>query len=166
MKQSNSEIIINNEFKMARDYFSNLVYPRGNTKPTIASCYVFATVALEKQVPKKPIYYGLWHKCPACRKVFIFKPKYCKKCGQALGWNYMTTKQLTKIKLKIFDKIKKEQNREEKNNVAIMTKPNNLAFRVDEKNKDIFLHQSVSKSRIKQMKKSANQIEKQLKRGR
>ena len=49
-------------------------------------------------------------------------------------------------------------------NMAIMTKPNNLAFRVDEKKKDIFLRQSVSKSCIKQMKKSANQIEKQLKR--
>ena len=53
MKQSNLEIITNNKFKMARDYFSNLVFARGNSKPTITSCYDFAFVALEMQVPKK-----------------------------------------------------------------------------------------------------------------
>lgn len=49
-------------------------------------------------------------------------------------------------------------------NMAIMTKPNKLAFRVDEKKKDMFLRQSVSKSQEKQMRKSAKQIENQLKR--
>ena len=49
-------------------------------------------------------------------------------------------------------------------NMAIMTKPNNLAFRVDEKKTNVFLHLSVSKSHEKQMKKSANQIAKQIKR--
>lgn len=87
MKQSNLEIITNNKFKMARDYFSNLVFARGNSKPTITSYYISASVALEKQVPKKPIYYGLWHKCPICHKTSIFKPNYCKKCGQRLDWS-------------------------------------------------------------------------------
>lgn len=87
MKQSNLEIITNNKFKMARDYFSNLVFARGNSKPTITSCYDFAFVALEMQVPKKPINYGLWHKCTVCRKVFIFKSNYCKKCGHRLDWS-------------------------------------------------------------------------------
>lgn len=94
MKQSSLEIITNNKFKMARDYFSNLVFAsgtRGNSKPAITSCYDFAYdfafVALEKQVPKKPINYGLWHKCTVCRKVFIFKSNYCKKCGHRLDWS-------------------------------------------------------------------------------
>ena len=53
MKQSNFDIITNNEFKMARDYFSNLAFARGNSKPTITSCYICASVALEKQIPRK-----------------------------------------------------------------------------------------------------------------
>ena len=48
-------------------------------------------------------------------------------------------------------------------NMAIMAKPRNLAFRVDKNKKDIFLHQSVNKNNAKRMKKSAKQIENQLK---
>lgn len=49
-------------------------------------------------------------------------------------------------------------------NMAIMTKPINVAFRVDEKKKDIFLHQSANKRSKEKMKKSAKQIENQIKR--
>lgn len=49
-----------------------------------------AVVALEKQIPKKPIYDGLYA-CPNCHTkmlqgVFEARGKCCKECGQALDW--------------------------------------------------------------------------------
>ena len=49
-----------------------------------------AIMALEKQVPKKPLeetkFYGNG-KCPTCGAVFMDKStKYCGNCGQALDW--------------------------------------------------------------------------------
>lgn len=55
-------------------------------------------IALEKQVPKKPIeidekqdglFYLLPFMCPACNEPVIgqpYKPKCCKHCGQKLDW--------------------------------------------------------------------------------
>ena len=57
-----------------------------------------AIVALEKQIPKKPIDAGYYYMCPCCLcdlgasndDIFIYKcpiPKYCPDCGQALDWS-------------------------------------------------------------------------------
>ena len=49
-----------------------------------------AILALEKQIPKKPLeetkFYGNG-KCPSCGAVFMDKStNYCGNCGQALDW--------------------------------------------------------------------------------
>lgn len=57
-----------------------------------------ACVALNKQIPKKPILDTIspsvikWWRCPVCNKIIIDciagKPqKYCDDCGQALDWS-------------------------------------------------------------------------------
>ena len=56
-----------------------------------------AIVALEKQIPKKPINEGYYYLCPCCRgdlgvsddDIFIYElsmPKYCSNCGCVLDW--------------------------------------------------------------------------------
>ena len=52
-----------------------------------------AKIALEKQVPKKPIWDdNIPHgKCPICKNIAVAfvdipKPHYCYWCGQALDW--------------------------------------------------------------------------------
>ena len=56
-----------------------------------------AIVALEKQIPKKPIDAGYYYMCPCCRydlgvsddDIFIYElstPKYCSNCGCVLDW--------------------------------------------------------------------------------
>lgn len=45
----------------------------------------------EKQIPKKPVFDGLYH-CPTCKQAMLqgtMEPKgnCCKNCGQALVWN-------------------------------------------------------------------------------
>ena len=49
-----------------------------------------AKAALEKQIPKKPIFDSLYA-CPTCHTImlqgaFEAKGKCCKECGQALDW--------------------------------------------------------------------------------
>ena len=62
-----------------------------------------AVVALEKQIPKKPIKLkanedikigaGTWkagttvYKCPRCDSFISRSSNYCDKCGQALDWS-------------------------------------------------------------------------------
>lgn len=58
-----------------------------------------AVVALEKQVPKKPIKYDkYYYKCPVCSSdtgvseedLTIYEetpPNFCKKCGKAIDWS-------------------------------------------------------------------------------
>ena len=57
-------------------------------------CYKSIISALEKQIPKKPIWDMGWV-CPNCKHAEILHfPKrpdwddlFCKKCGQALDWS-------------------------------------------------------------------------------
>lgn len=46
--------------------------------------------ALEKQMPKKPIfdtYHRVGHMCPNCNNINPWGYKHCKHCGQKLDWN-------------------------------------------------------------------------------
>lgn len=50
--------------------------------------------ALEKQIPKKPLYENTYddcvvYSCPACKdeKLILSGENYCTTCGQALDWS-------------------------------------------------------------------------------
>jgi len=50
--------------------------------------------ALEKQIPKKPLYENTYddcvvYSCPACKdeKLILSGDNYCATCGQALDWS-------------------------------------------------------------------------------
>lgn len=43
-----------------------------------------AIKALEKQIPKNPVYQGEHEKCPSCGSFYI--ENYCAKCGQKIKW--------------------------------------------------------------------------------
>ena len=43
-----------------------------------------AIKALEKQIPKKPVYQEEREKCPSCGSLYI--ENYCAKCGQKIKW--------------------------------------------------------------------------------
>ena len=52
-----------------------------------------AIKALEKQIPKKPLYENTYddcvvYSCPACKdeKLILSGDNYCTTCGQALDW--------------------------------------------------------------------------------
>ena len=45
-----------------------------------------AILALEKQIPKKPIKTRSEIVCPTC-KTLIGSSPYCRYCGQAIDWN-------------------------------------------------------------------------------
>ena len=51
-----------------------------------------AIKALERQIPKKPIYGAANIKCPNCEATLLyyfhsFKVDYCDECGQRLDWS-------------------------------------------------------------------------------
>ena len=53
-----------------------------------------ACKALEKQIPKKPLYENTYddcvvYSCPACKdeKLILSGDNYCTTCGQALDWS-------------------------------------------------------------------------------
>ena len=53
-----------------------------------------AIEALEKQIPKKPIYTneGTVTRCPICKAIHIrcmssVEVDYCERCGQAIDWS-------------------------------------------------------------------------------
>ena len=51
-----------------------------------------AIKALERQIPKKPIYGAANIKCPNCEATLLyyfhlFKIDYCDECGQRLDWS-------------------------------------------------------------------------------
>ena len=57
--------------------------------------YEYAAKALEKRIPKKPVFYTSWFSdapnCPSCG-VFLGIPHidndmFCNKCGQAIDWS-------------------------------------------------------------------------------
>ena len=61
--------------------------------------------ALEKQIPKKPIYEGYYYICPRCRDdlgvsdddIFIYElsmPKYRSNCGCVLDWSEVKNESL------------------------------------------------------------------------
>lgn len=62
-----------------------------------------AILALEKQIPKKPINVEKhYYECPCCKRdlgisdddIFVYdepKPQYCSDCGQALDWTNKET---------------------------------------------------------------------------
>lgn len=43
-----------------------------------------AIKALEKQIPKNPVYQGEHEKCPSCGSFYI--EDFCAKCGQKIKW--------------------------------------------------------------------------------
>ncbi|MBQ2397461.1 MAG: hypothetical protein II304_10605 [Bacteroidales bacterium] len=68
--------------------------------PTTESCDIkelheMIDIALEKQIPKKPIIHGvrdrdintISYTCPICNKHIWITEDYCKHCGQALDWS-------------------------------------------------------------------------------
>lgn len=95
-------------------FASSLSNPQGTTlnttKEELAEAMGMAIQALEKYIPKKPVYdgcfdsEGMWHEwngingrpydlCPncntnlCCEMNYDNKPKYCKHCGQKLDWS-------------------------------------------------------------------------------
>lgn len=61
------------------------------THETQADIARLTIAALEKQIPKKPIFDGLYA-CPNCHTImlqgaFEAKGKCCKECGQLLDWS-------------------------------------------------------------------------------
>ena len=51
-----------------------------------------AIKALERQIPKKPVYGAANIKCPNCEATLLyyfhsFKIDYCDECGQRLDWS-------------------------------------------------------------------------------
>lgn len=56
---------------------------------TTANAFDSAISALEKQIPKKPIFNfrnGCWY-CSMCRRAVSSVQKYCEHCGQAIDWS-------------------------------------------------------------------------------
>ena len=49
-----------------------------------SECRSLAKLALEKQIPKKPVYQGEHEKCPCCGSFYI--EDFCAKCGQKIKW--------------------------------------------------------------------------------
>lgn len=69
-----------------------LAYLQGTSKEHIESLKI-AVHALEKQIPKKPLYIAnlgctaLWL-CPVCeRRIIRSDLVYCHQCGQKLDWS-------------------------------------------------------------------------------
>lgn len=54
-------------------------------KCKVTKAYNTAIIALEKQIPKKPIKYKYEIVCPSC-KTLVGSAPYCRYCGQALDW--------------------------------------------------------------------------------
>ena len=67
------------------------IRPRGGIIPQKrAEALDVAIQALEKQIPKKPIYESKMPRCPSCRSWIQNNEsiqKYCNFCGQALDWD-------------------------------------------------------------------------------
>ena len=55
-----------------------------NSKTKNAEALDVAIEALEKQIPKEPIYQLEHEKCPACGSFLI--ETYCTRCGQKIDW--------------------------------------------------------------------------------
>ena len=65
-------------------------YPNGKLCPTAE----IAIEALEKQIPKKPLYTnkGTVTRCPVCEAIHLrcissVEVDYCSRCGQAIDWS-------------------------------------------------------------------------------
>ena len=68
----------------------NSARPRKGSYDRLQAAFDMAIEALQKQIPKKPIFSGLYA-CPCCRTImlqvaFESKGKHCKECGQKLDW--------------------------------------------------------------------------------
>ena len=50
-----------------------------------SECRSLAKLALEKQIPKKPIYQGESDRCPNCGVCYVFG-NCCIECGQRIDW--------------------------------------------------------------------------------
>ena len=67
--------------------------PLNTTKEELAEAMRMAIQALEKQIPKKPIFYAHNYYCSVCDSLignneFEWKRfKYCDTCGQKLDWS-------------------------------------------------------------------------------
>lgn len=74
-----------------KEFQQNIDMPFGSNISREAS--ELAIQALEKQIPKKPIYianlgYAALWLCPVCeRRIVRSDLKYCHQCGQKLDWS-------------------------------------------------------------------------------
>lgn len=69
----------------------NSARPRKGSYDRLQAAFDMAIEALQKQIPKKPIFSGLYA-CPCCRTImlrgsFESKGKHCKECGQKIDWS-------------------------------------------------------------------------------
>lgn len=70
-------------------------------EPPAYKAVALAIVALEKQIPKKPVLHksiDFLGKCPVCKQELCIDDEqlhFCPKCGQALGWGSEDVKQST-----------------------------------------------------------------------
>lgn len=91
------------EVKEAIEYLKNAQVYMARSTGMSANCplykaFMLAILALEKQMPKKPItdstHYAGFEEflCPSCKKRIISRldgrlQKYCDECGQAIDWS-------------------------------------------------------------------------------
>ena len=78
------------ESEVIKELQGNIDLPFGVTVSNHASR--MAIKALEKQIPKKPVYGAANIKCPNCGATLLyyfysFKIDYCDECGQRLDWS-------------------------------------------------------------------------------
>ena len=55
-------------------------------KDEYAEVTIVIKLALEKQIPKKPVFYETGYICP-CGSYVKVRKRYCGTCGQALDWS-------------------------------------------------------------------------------
>lgn len=57
----------------------------GDTEKIVQAKHM-GIMALEKQIPKKPIDRCMFMECPTCNEIEIAGCGYCPSCGQKLDW--------------------------------------------------------------------------------
>lgn len=72
--------------KEALDYFKY-----SNIEDIPKSAFNVAIEALEKQIPKKPLWVQDGFRCPSCNAFYLTPyrtlPKYCNSCGRKIDWS-------------------------------------------------------------------------------
>lgn len=82
------------ESKAKKELCAHIEYLKHNWKPhpdyDVLEAINIAINALEKQIPKKPIfdnYHRAGYRCPDCNNTNPWGYKHCKHCGQKLDWS-------------------------------------------------------------------------------